>query len=204
MHLRLTFAAVGLLASPVNVALAPAASAATTETFLGCPAGFAMATLPDPRALATPFVFIAPRTEQLIVVQCVGQRLASPPACPAGMIKSAVPGRDTCIQAQRGSSGTTVTDGSSNTAMVGETARTPTSTATDGSSNTIILSESPPNPPSTTTAKVAGTVFSSVPQTSFPACTAPATLAVDPAGRSQDVCLIRTVALPADQVSVTR
>ena len=177
---------------PAALSLLPAAPPAqaatlgsgTTETFLGCPAGFGLVTAPDPRALAVPTAFSAPRAEQQIVVQCVSLQTSIPPACPAGTTRAFLSGPDTCNQPRRSSSTSTVSDGTSNTVFVGEAP--------------------PPTAPATAPAKTATTRFSSVPSPVYPTCVAPAALVIDPSGQMADNCVIRTVVLPADRVPVSR
>lgn len=77
---------------------------------------------------------------------------------------------------------------------------------TDGTSNTVVVGETSASGSSGTSGsnRTSGAGFAAAPSPVFPTCTAPAEAVIDPAGRIADVCVLRVVALPADRVSVTR
>jgi hypothetical protein len=181
---------------------APAQSVqqAQTENWLGCPAGHALETAPDPRVL--PAGANLQRPEPWLVVRCVARGTPQPPICPRGMRVSPELGADRCATAR--SSGPavmgdgsvrSVSDGTSRTTMVGE-APPPGQTMTDGSSNTVMVGEKPPGS-GLTTGKGTGTITTAP---SSPACLVPRRLVVDPGGAAADACVEISIALPGDRV----
>lgn len=185
------FVAAGLLW--LGSALPAQAQSAPTETWLGCPAGHALETAPDPRILpaAATLQPAAPR----LVVRCVARSITELPVCPSGLRVVPTLGTDRCT-APRSSGSPTMGDGS--VRFVGGT--------TDGTSNTVMVGEAtaapPPPPPSgagLTTGKGTGTITAAP---AVPACIIPRRLVVDPGGSATDTCELTTVALPADRVSL--
>jgi hypothetical protein len=73
----------------------------------------------------------------------------------------------------------------------------------DGSSNTLMVGEAPPPaPPSSaglTTSKGSGTITTAPPT---PACIMPRRLVIDPAGSFADSCELTSIAFPADRVAL--
>ena len=184
--------------------------AQSSEPFFGCPAGQTIETAPDPRPNPSPARGIAPR----LVVRCVGTGpFPSRPQCPPGQRPVAMLGTDPCGPDSGG-----VTDGTSNTVMVGETG-----TPNDGTSNTLnggetaggvrmgdgsfrVIASTPPTPGAgLTTGKGSGTI-SAAPTTGaapiVPRCTAPAHLAIDANGAPADLCITRSFGPPTAAVAV--
>lgn len=197
------------------------AQAQTSEPFFGCPTNQTLETAPDPR-LGAPLTRGAP---QRLVVRCVSVGLPVRPQCPAGMRPVPMLGTDPCGPAGNG----TVTDGTSNTIMIGETGSSTgdgnvRSTATDGTSNTLMVGEtshgstatqmgdgsvrtvapaSPPPSAGLTTGKGSGTITTAPTNAApiVPRCTAPAQLTIDSGGPA-DTCTTRAITPPTAAVSV--
>jgi len=194
------FALAGLLlsgtAAPAQAQTAPA----QTETWLGCPAGFALETAPDPRLLPPPANL--QRAEPRLVVRCVARGMPVPPSCPPGMRAEPVRGADRCVSGPSPRLAN-VSDGTSNTVMFGETQSRSSSSQTmgDGTVRTVSNSETPPAA-GLTSSKGSGTV-TTAPTFPAPACVVSRRLTVDPGGMSADTCEFIALALPADRVSIT-
>jgi hypothetical protein len=164
-------------------------AAAQTETWLGCPAGHALETAPDPRIL--PAVANTQRPEPRLVVRCVLRSTPAAPVCPQGLRVLPAFGADRCGTGQAPGSPNMgdgsvrfISGGTSNTVMIGETPPPPAP---------------PPSGAGLTTGKGTGTITAAP---AIPACIAPRHLVVDPPGSSVDSCEMTSIAFPADRVSL--
>jgi hypothetical protein len=195
--LRLLTALAALLwfgaALPAHAQLQPVAA----DTWLGCPAGFALETAPDPRLLTPPAAL--QRAEPRLVVRCVARGMPVPPSCPPGTRAAPVRGADRCTSGPP-SAIANVSDGTSNTVMFGETQSPSSQTMGDGSVRTVSNGETPPAP-GLTSSKGSGTI-ATAPMLPAPTCVVSRRLTVDPGGTSADTCEFIGFALPADRVSI--
>ena len=126
-----------LLLAPAAAAASSASSSAPpaeAQAFFTCQVGFTLETATQPGS---------PGPQRLAGVRC-SRRTAQPPVCAAGTVLTVVAGPDACLPGRTTTAA--VTDGTSNTVMLGETAPPPAPAPTigaivDGTSNTIAISE---------------------------------------------------------------